>query len=144
MKKSTSTLLGAVMAALVFAFASPASAHENTYLQGHECGGTKIGPRVWTAWETVETKCGVELQVRYNMKRKFFRRYFSTVQFRYVNTMPCPRSVTLSNVQLQCTDGSVQVWDGESYSLADNETVEGNSYTINCHLCKFTYDFDVR
>ena len=138
MKNKRTQIFAAVMAAIAFALTPMAQAHPQTACD--ECTG---GPKTydWTGWKTLETVCGVKLQVRYLLQRKWFgTKTESNIQYRYCNHSHNDMVANLSDITLITESGQEYSFGGESVAVASGTAVEGQVWTItqkgDDKLCK--------
>ncbi len=118
--------------------------------------GPKRSPRGWTAWETIDTKGNVDLQVRYRSRFSLpgsAGREDTMIQFRYENRSTVTRGVALS-IEGTTIDGAALFWQRESFriepfALDETGTVEGRTsaegdvFTLNGRICSYTVNFAV-
>ena len=125
-----------------------------------DCISNPVRPEnTWSAWETVASSRGVDLQVRYyTFTGGPFGtgRENTTVQFQYVNTDNCARRAYLTNVNGHLLVGEPLWWDRESFdhvpfsipdqsvSLAGGETAQSQEFTFAGRVCKYSIQFYAR
>ncbi len=113
----------------------------------------------WSAWETVATSHGVDLQVRYYTFTGGpwgTGRENTTVQFQYVNTDNYSHSAYLTGVNGHLLVGEPLWWNRKSFahvpfsipdqsvSLAGGETAQSETFTFEGRICKYSIRFYAR